>query len=116
MGLLNPRMSFLMVHSCCHFWCILDCQKWCIAIYRLHVFYILFSTSADKYYIGHTTEPIDERLRKHNSNHQGFTGRYRDWTIVLTEAYPAKELAYQRELQVKKWKSRRKIEQLIERM
>ena len=30
-------------------------------------FYILFSKSANKYYIGHTTEAIGERLRKHNA-------------------------------------------------
>jgi hypothetical protein len=35
--------------------------------------YILHSAAAGMYYIGHTTEPIEERLRKHNSNHDGFT-------------------------------------------
>ena len=46
-------------------------------------FYILYSRSADRYYIGHTSELIEERVRKHNSNHKGFTGKLHDWTIFL---------------------------------
>ena len=79
----------------------------------LAIFYILFSHCADKFYIGHTTEPIAERLRKHNSDHEGFTGKYRDWVVVYSENYSTKELAYSREREVKAWKSRKKIEQLI---
>jgi putative endonuclease len=76
-------------------------------------FYILFSPSANKYYVGHTTEPIEERLRKHNANHEGFTGKFQDCRAVYTENYHLKELAYKREREVKKWKSRRMIELLI---
>jgi len=79
------------------------------------IFYILFSESADKYYVGHTTEPIEERLRKHNSNHKGFTGKFADWIVVYTEVYASKQDAYRRELQVKKWKSRKMIEGLTGR-
>ena len=39
-------------------------------------FYILFSAPADKFYVGHTNESLDERLRKHNTGHKGFTGKY----------------------------------------
>jgi len=77
------------------------------------LFYILFSSSANKYYIGHTTEPIQERLRKHNTNHKGYTGKFRDWVIVYTESYSTKSLAYNREREVKGWKSRKQIEKLI---
>ena len=79
----------------------------------LATFYILFSPSLDKFYIGHTTEPIYERLRKHNSDHEGFTGKYRDWVIIYSEKYDTKKLAYAREREVKKWKSRKMIERLI---
>jgi putative endonuclease len=77
------------------------------------IFYILFSSAANKFYVGHTTEPIEERLRKHNSNHDGFTGKFKDWGVVYSETFPSKQLAYTREREVKKWKSRKKIEQLI---
>ncbi|MBL7872770.1 MAG: GIY-YIG nuclease family protein, partial [Cyclobacteriaceae bacterium] len=58
-------------------------------------------------------EPIEERLRKHNSNHKGFTGKFQDWKIVFIEIYPSKELAYAREREIKNWKSHKKIEKLI---
>ncbi|MDN3707611.1 hypothetical protein QW060_10745 [Myroides ceti] len=36
-----------------------------------------------------------------------------DWQIVYTEHYSTKELAHKRELQIKSWKSRIKIQELI---
>ena len=75
-------------------------------------FYILYSANADRYYVGHTSEPIEERLRKHNSQHKGFTGKFHDWVVVYTEAFGTKSEAYRRELQVKGWKSRKRIEEL----
>jgi len=77
------------------------------------IFYILYSTSINKYYIGHTTETLEERIRKHNSNHRGFTGQNSDWQHVYFEVYSTKKDAYERERQVKKWKSRKLIEKLI---
>jgi len=77
-------------------------------------FYILFSDTADKYYIGHTSQ-LEDRLRKHNSNHKGFTGKYNDWKVAYTEIYETKSEAYARERQVKVWKNRKRIEELIER-
>ena len=76
--------------------------------------YILYSESLDKYYIGHTGENLDERLRKHLSNHSGFTSKSKDWSILYFENFEEKSLAYQRELQIKSWKSKIKIRKLIE--
>ncbi|MEY5047553.1 MAG: hypothetical protein RLZZ175_912 [Bacteroidota bacterium] len=52
----------------------------------MYFFYILYSTSIDKYYVGHTSNLV-ERLRKHNSNHKGFTGKASDWEIVYSEQF-----------------------------
>ena len=79
-------------------------------VYKL---YILYSTFRNKYYIGHTGEDINERLRKHNTDHKGFTGGIGDWVIVYIEEYNSKSDAYRRELEIKKWKSRKKTERLI---
>ena len=76
-------------------------------------FYILFSEAAGKYYVGHTTEEIQERLRKHNTNHKGFTGKFKDWVVVYLEEHSTKASAYQREREVKGWKSRVRIQKLI---
>ena len=75
--------------------------------------YILYSSILDRYYVGHTGDDLQERLRRHNSNHKGFTGKICDWIIVYTEAYPTKTAAYQREREIKSWKSRKKIEIII---
>ena len=75
-------------------------------------FYILYSHRSDRYYLGHTNDPAG-RLRRHNSHHKGFTGRANDWNIVYTEQYATKREAYARERQVKSWKSRKRIEELI---
>ena len=53
-------------------------------------FYIIYSALKDRYYIGHTGEELTERLRKHNSNHNGFTGHIGDWAIVYSEDYDSK--------------------------
>jgi putative endonuclease len=76
-------------------------------------FYILYSKKLDKYYIGHTADILEERLRKHNSNHDGFTGKSNDWQIAYTEIFLFKDQAYARERKVKNWKNRKRIELLI---
>ena len=83
-------------------------------MYMAATFYILYSGQLDRYYIGHTEDDLDQRLRRHLSGHNGFTGKSKDWVVVYTEAYPSKEEAYARERKVKAWKSRVKIERLIE--
>ena len=75
--------------------------------------YISHSESLDKFYIGHTCENLDERLTKHLSNHKGFTAKVKDWKIVYFEILENKSLAYKRELEIKSWKSKTKIKNLI---
>ncbi|WP_288243798.1 GIY-YIG nuclease family protein [uncultured Chryseobacterium sp.] len=58
--------------------------------------YILFSQSLNKYYIGHSCENLQERLRKHISDHRGFTSTTKDRIIVYSENYNSKMQAYQR--------------------
>jgi putative endonuclease len=91
-----------------------------LAIARLFYFYlvsfycyIIYSLHLDRYYIGHTGDILEERLCKHNSDHKGFTGGPADWRFVYFEPFESKTLAYARERQIKAWKSRRMIEQLI---
>ncbi|RKR11852.1 putative endonuclease [Flavobacterium sp. 90] len=79
----------------------------------MNFFYILYSKALNQYYIGHTSEGLEERLRKHLSNHSGFTGKVKDWIVIYFEKFETKSLAYKRELEVKKWKSRVQVEKLI---
>ncbi|AGA76811.1 GIY-YIG nuclease family protein [Echinicola vietnamensis] len=79
----------------------------------VYYFYILYSRELDKYYIGHTSCRLEERLRRHNTNHSGFTGRANDWAISYHEIYLSKSAVKERESQVKSWKSRKKLLELI---
>ena len=76
------------------------------------IVYILFSETKNRFYIGFTAN-LQERIIRHNQKSKGFTGNVNDWKIVYTENYYAKEEAQKRELQIKSWKSRTKIEELI---
>jgi putative endonuclease len=42
-------------------------------------FKILYLKELDVYCLGHTGDTLKERLRKHNSNHKGFTVKKKDW-------------------------------------
>ncbi|WP_267405106.1 MULTISPECIES: GIY-YIG nuclease family protein [unclassified Chryseobacterium] len=75
--------------------------------------YILYSNQLDKYYIGHSSESLQERLRKHLSNHTGFTSKTKDWFIIYFESFNSKSEAYKRELEIKGWKSKIRIQKLI---
>jgi putative endonuclease len=78
------------------------------------LFYILYSAHLDRFYLGHTTEPMEERMRKHLSGHSRWTARAKDWRVVYTEQLPDNSAAYRRELEVKGWKKRARIEALID--
>ena len=75
----------------------------------VHFIYILYSDSLDLYYIGSSANP-KERLRKHLSNHKGFTSKAKDWLICYTKSFPEKTEALKREKQLKNWKIRQLIE------
>ena len=74
---------------------------------------ILYSKAIDKYYIGYTSLYLEERLSKHLINHKGFTGKAKDWKVVFSEGFITKTEALAREKEIKRWKSRVKIEKLI---
>jgi len=76
--------------------------------------YILFSKTLDKFYVGYTGGDIIERLKKHNTNHKGFTGGFGDWELAYNEVYLTKTEAMARERQIKGWKSRKLIAQLVQ--
>jgi len=76
--------------------------------------YILYSQKIDRYYVGYTGDMLQERIRKHNTNHKGYTGIANDWELLYVESFSSKSDAMRRESQVKKRKSRKYLIQLIE--
>ena len=74
--------------------------------------YILHSESKDRYYIGHTHD-LDLRLERHNAGWSRSTKSGIPWKIVYFEEYQAKSEANKRELEIKRKKSRKYIENII---
>ena len=76
------------------------------------IVYIIYSSVKDKFYIGYTSN-LEERIIRHNQKSKGFTGNTDDWKLMYTENYSNKSEAIAREKQIKSWKSRIKIQELI---
>ena len=74
--------------------------------------YILYSALPDQYYIGHTGN-LEDRLYRHNNSGSKSTKKANDWELVYKQQYDTKASASQRELEIKKKKSRKYIEWLI---
>ena len=74
--------------------------------------YIIYSEKLDRYYIG-VTQNLEERIKKHNRNNRGFTGKAIDWELQHQEVFETKTEALRREKEITNWKSRQMIEQLI---
>ncbi|MDX2189255.1 MAG: GIY-YIG nuclease family protein [Bacteroidota bacterium] len=79
-----------------------------------YLVYIIYSPLKDTFYVGYTSDTLTERIRRHNSNHKGFTGKSNDWELKYFEKYPTKELALKREREIKSWKSKKRIAQLVQ--
>ena len=78
-----------------------------------YTLYILHSDTLNKFYIGYTSGSLEERIRKHSSNHKGFTAHAKDWQLAYHEKFENKTTAILREKEIKNWKSSIKIKTLI---
>ncbi len=74
--------------------------------------YIIHSSSIDKYYIGYTSD-LQTRIARHNSGWGKFSSRGIPWKLVYREEFYTKSEAMKREIEIKKKKSRKYIEELI---
>ena len=74
--------------------------------------YIIYSEKLSKYYVGACTD-IERRLKEHNNGRSKFTSLGTPWKLMLMENFDTLHEAKQRELVVKKMKSKKYIEALI---
>ena len=81
----------------------------------MYYIYILYSESADRYYVGHTNDPA-RRLTEHNTvEEMKFTTKFRPWTMPLAfEVSESRGEAIKVERFIKRQKSRTFIKKLIE--
>ncbi|MDD2807193.1 MAG: GIY-YIG nuclease family protein [Patescibacteria group bacterium] len=81
-----------------------------------YVVYVLKSESTGKIYIGQTNN-IDDRLKRHNSllsnKKSSYTSKNRGtWTLIYSETCQSRQLAIQREKQLKSYQGRQFIKNL----
>ena len=77
------------------------------------VVYILKSLKDERYYVGSTIN-LDRRLRQHNAGQQAVTRYRRPLPLVNIEKCPDEAAARRREHEIKKQKSRRYLETLVD--
>jgi len=74
--------------------------------------YVLQSKTTGGFYIG-SAQILQERLRDHQRGHSPYTRHRGPWVLVYQENYDTLADARRRERQLKSWKSRRSIQELI---
>ena len=81
--------------------------------YFMFYIYIIYSSAADKYYVGYSTDP-HKRLEEHNTKpFNTYTSKHRPWKLVAIFRCAENEATAMRiEKFIKKQKSRKLIEQL----
>jgi putative endonuclease len=79
-----------------------------------HYVYILYSNIKDRYYTGSTSD-IEQRLKRHNAGATPSTRTGRPWSVVYTKQFDSKTEALKFENYIKRMKSRKFIESLIQK-
>ncbi|KKS65203.1 MAG: Excinuclease abc c subunit domain protein [Parcubacteria group bacterium GW2011_GWB1_42_6] len=74
--------------------------------------YILKSILNGDYYIG-SCHNIEKRLKQHNQGLTKSTKKFIPWELIYKESFTARKEAIVRERQIKHWKSRKAIENLL---
>ncbi len=75
--------------------------------------YILYSIKLNQYYVGYTSD-LHKRLQEHNSGISKYTSKANDWQLCFQEEFFNREDAMQREKEIKRKKSRKYIEGILE--
>jgi putative endonuclease len=80
----------------------------------MYYLYILFSTEADRFYVGHSSDPW-QRLQQHLTNSgDKYTGSYKDWELKgVFEVSLNKGAADKVEKFIKRQKNRVLIENIL---
>ncbi len=78
------------------------------------VMYSLYSEKLKKYYVGACTN-LERRMYEHNIGHSKFTSSGIPWIVKYSEEFPDLAAAKNREKEVKKMKSSKYIEKLIDK-
>jgi putative endonuclease len=81
----------------------------------MYFVYIIYSSKLDTYYVG-TTDNVERRLLEHNlkTYADSYTSKGTPWSLVLSYLCSNSDEAYKLERFIKRMKSRRFIEKIID--
>ena len=85
------------------------------SFFMTYYVYIIYSETINQYYVGQT-QNIEERLQQHRNSRSKSTKKANDWVLVYSEIFPSRADAVKRESEIKKMKSRKYIEGLINKI
>jgi putative endonuclease len=71
--------------------------------------YILFSSSLEKHYVGHTDD-VNRRFQQHNAGKGNYTSKGIPWLLIATFECTSKSDAVQLELKIKKRGAKRYLQ------
>ena len=75
--------------------------------------YVLYSESADRIYIGYSSNSV-ERFKWHNElSTKGHTTRYRPWKMIHVEFFGTKQFAMKRERALKGGQGRQWLREVV---
>ena len=83
-----------------------------INVKRMYYLFIIQSQKDLSFYVGSTSN-LEDRVNRHNSGRSPFTKARMPWKLVYSETFSSESEAIRCELQIKKWKSRKLILELI---
>jgi len=75
--------------------------------------YILYSESADKFYVGSSSNPQGRLLAHNHPLNKGWTKRYQPWEIAFSKVFETKAEAEANEKKIKSYNSKKMIQQII---
>jgi len=79
----------------------------------MHYLYILYSEKIDQYYTGETKD-VGQRVKKHNRGHSKATKKGVPWELKKVIEFETRTQAIKAEKWLKRMKSRRVIERVID--
>jgi putative endonuclease len=82
------------------------------AFFMSFYIYIIYSPATDRYYVGES-DNLEKRITSHNSGVSRYTSIAKDWKVVYTEEYTTRAQSISREREIKRKKSRKYIEWLV---
>ncbi len=75
--------------------------------------YILWSNKLDRHYVGSTSD-IQRRLKEHNVGKSTYTKKGVPWKLIYQERCETKKTAWQRKMEIKRYKGGIQFQKLIE--